>query len=236
MEIEIKLSPVYPHTAEKIMESTLHFVSAPKVFNMAADYFDTPCRELKKAGLTLRLRRENDLGVCCLKYRVSNTARFEAEESADTVEDGISLLLNRQDLSENIKNILKTAHVIPLYSSSFKRISRLVQQEKSVIELSFDCGYLKQQDRFLPISEIELELKEGEEKDMVTLARTLCKDYSLSVFTHSKAQRAAGLTEEAFAKMTPVTLEKPTDEEIYSGKVFISKNDENLVYYRKNEE
>ena len=218
------------------MESNLHFIADSYTFTMAADYFDTPSRDLKKAGLTLRLRRENDLSVCCLKYRVSDTARFEAEEVSASIEDGIAKLSARQDLSENIKNILQKAQVVPLYSSSFKRVSRLAKEGKSVIELSYDCGYLAQQDRFLPISEVELELKDGTEEDLQNLAQRLCAEYNLSIFRQSKAQRASGLTEEAFTKMTPTPINNPSPDLLYSGKIFIRKKDNSLIYYLKNEE
>ena len=234
METEIKLSPVPQAVAENILGANALFISEKVVYSMSADYYDTPERDLKKAGLTLRLRHENNLSVCCLKYRISDISRFEAEENASDIESGISALCLRSDVAESIKTILKKANMRPIYSSSFERVSRLMQQGESVVELSFDYGFLRQEDRFSPISEMELELKEGSQRDLLTIAERLCNEYKLPICNQSKAQRAAGLTEEAFSKMIPVTLEELSVNEIFSGNIFIRKTAEKTEAFIKN--
>lgn len=233
MEIEVKLSPVPQCIAEEILSRDELFICGRTVYIMEADYFDTPDGALKKAGLSLRLRRENERSVCCLKYRVSELARFEAEENAPDIQSGVVALCARPDLPESAKAVLKNAALTPIYSSSFERSCRLMIEGASLVELSFDYGVLKQENRLLFISEIELELKEGNEGDLLALTERLCNEYSLRPCKETKAQRAAALTEEAFAKMLPVPGGALGVNDMFSGLFFAKTDGENLTFYRK---
>ena len=233
METEVKLSPAPQHIAEKIMEKDDLFSSEKTVFSMSATYYDTADRDLKKAGLTLRLRQENHLSVCCLKYRINELSRFEAEEQASDIESGINALCARDDLSESIKNTLKKAKVLPVYSSSFERVARLISYGKSTIELCFDYGFLSQDDRILPISEMELELKNGSEEDLISLTESICNEYKLPICRESKAQRASGLTKDAFANMRRVASDNLSVNDIFSGRIFLRRTDNEFEYFTK---
>ena len=233
MEIEVKLSPVPQCIAEEILGRDELFICETTVYTMEADYFDTPDGKLKKEGLSLRLRRENERSVCCLKYRVSELARFEAEENATDIQSGVTALCARDDLPESAKDVLRSAELVPIYSSSFERKCRLMVEGLSLIELSFDYGVLKQENRLLFISEIELELKEGNDYDLLELTERLCNEYSIRPCKDTKAQRAAALTEEAFAKMLPVPGDALGVNDMFSGLFFAKTDGDKLTFYRK---
>lgn len=233
MEVEIKLSPVPQCIAEEILQRDELFICPRAVLTMQANYYDTPDGRLKKAGISLRLRQENEKSVCCLKYRVSELARFEAEESALDIQSGVTALCARDDLPQKIKDLLKNAAVLPIYSSSFERSYRLITEGSSLVELSYDYGFLKQENRMLFISEIELELKEGNEEDLLSLSDKLCHQYSLRPCKETKAQRASALTEDAFSKMLPVPSAALGVNDMFSGIFYAKKDRGNLTFYRK---
>ena len=196
MEIEIKLAPARRTTAMTLLEKECFFISPARRVEMEASYFDTPDRALKASGVSLRLRQENGIGVCCLKHRVSAISRHEFEKRALTIEEGIRALCADSRLPPEIARLISSADLVCLYSSRFTRTLRLAQWGRSTVEVAFDLGELNQDDRFCAVSELELELKEGSRSAMETYGAFLSAAYGLTVEYHSKFRRALDLARE----------------------------------------
>jgi inorganic triphosphatase YgiF len=70
---------------------------------------------------------------------------------------------------------------------------------RSHLELAFDRGRILTSDRHLNISEFEIELKDGDRRDVAMLARRLAKAFPLAYEERSKAQRGYALAEGTLA-------------------------------------
>ena len=234
MEIEIKLAPVRAGAWYEIEKNEAFFRTAPHTVEMAASYFDTPDRALKREGISLRLRQENGTGVCCLKSRVSQNARQEFEVRANTIEDGIRQLCATYNLPERAQNLLQTAQLECVYSSRFTRICRLIESGESTVEIAFDSGELCRGQLRCAVSEIELELKDGCESDLEAVCAYLQAKYSLPRSNSTKAGRASALQEQAFEALESIDTSALTREQIENlytqGKLWAKQTDNGTEY------
>lgn len=236
MEIELKLAPVKPDTGKAILENEPFYTSDIRTVKMDAEYYDTPDRDLKKHGVSLRLRKENAESVCCLKIRQSDISRHEFEENALSIETGISALCKRPDIPESIKQLISTSSLVCLFSSHYTRLFRLAQSGASTIEITYDRGYLKQGSRSCGISETELELKDGDENDLKALCAYLQAKYTLSLSLSTKAGRAAALTKDAFSVLSVYDTSNLSKQELSllfdCGKLWRDDTKGRAVYYK----
>ena len=162
---------------------------------MSAFYYDTPESGCAKAGFALRLRQEGPESVCTVKggeVQDGVARRVEIEEKADTLDQGVQALLNRSDLPENWRDVLRG----PFQEKArmeFCRLSALFSREGLVVEVCRDQGRIQAGDKEAPIDEWELELKEGPEEEFDTLRRELEKGLGLKGWEKSKFARAMEL-------------------------------------------
>ena len=194
MEIEVK------YKGEEGMDLFAHPLLAPflgprKKTPMSALYYDTPESGCAKAGFALRLRQEGPESVCTVKgggVQDGVARRVEIEEKADTLDQGVQALLNRSDLPENWRDVLRG----PFQEKArmeFCRLSALFSHEGLVVEVCRDQGRIQAGDKEAPIDEWELELKEGPEEEFDTLRRELEKGLGLKGWEKSKFARAMEL-------------------------------------------
>ena len=194
MEIEVK------YKGEEGMDLFAHPLLAPflgprKKTPMSALYYDTPESGCAKAGFALRLRQEGPESVCTVKgggVQDGVARRVEIEEKADTLDQGVQALLNRSDLPENWRDVLRG----PFQEKArmeFCRLSALFSREGLGVEVCRDQGRIQAGDKEAPIDEWELELKEGPEEEFDTLRRELEKGLGLKGWEKSKFARAMEL-------------------------------------------
>ena len=194
MEIEVK------YKGEEGMDLFAHPLLAPflgprKKTPMSALYYDTPESGCAKAGFALRLRQEGPESVCTVKggeVQDGVARRVEIEEKADTLDQGVQALLNRSDLPENWRDVLRG----PFQEKArmeFCRLSALFSRQGLVVEVCRDQGRIQAGDKEAPIDEWELELKEGPEEEFDTLRRELEKGLGLKGWEKSKFARAMEL-------------------------------------------
>ena len=194
MEIEVK------YKGEEGMDLFAHPLLAPflgprKKTPMSALYYDTPESGCAKAGFALRLRQEGPESVCTVKggeVQDGVARRVEIEEKADTLDQGVQALLNRSDLPENWRDVLRG----PFQEKArmeFCRLSALFSRQGLVVEVCRDQGRIQAGDKEAPIDEWELELKKGSEEDFDALRRELEKGLGLKGWEKSKFARAMEL-------------------------------------------
>ncbi len=166
-----------------------------RMFALESSYFDTADGMLRNKKAALRLRRENERTVCCMKLRgeEESTDGLRAHEEyqcdAGTLEDGLRQLPEK-GAPEALCGELLHAELKEICTVSFRRCAVLLQEQDTVCELALDKGELRREGRGAPLCEIELEYVAGDEKAFHALAAELADQLDLVPENESKLARA----------------------------------------------
>ena len=155
---------------------------------METTYYDTPDGALSRQHITLRRRFENGVSVCTVKTPGDGHGRGEWDCDCERIEDAIPVLRGRgcdADLEELTKSGL-----VPICGARFTRQAKLVDLGGCEVELALDRGTLLGGGREVPLCEVEVELKSGEEAMAVAFAAQLAKKFGLQPERNSKFRRA----------------------------------------------
>lgn len=196
MEREYKWSIADARSFDEMAEHPLiaSRIEQTDVVEMEAIYYDTFDHQIAHVRGGLRLRRENEESVCCLKlapqtaYDGAYKAREEYECYAPDIRSGMLNLPSVGAPQEFCDQILKS-DLVELGRTIFTRRTYLLACGDGKCELAFDTGKITHRGRFSPICEVELELKEGSQADFDELAQRLEKTFSLKPQPLSKLAR-----------------------------------------------
>ena len=187
-EFELKYAAKDAAVLEKILES---MGRTAEEISMATTYYDTADGALSARKWTLRLRQENDDFVVTFKTAGDGKTRGEWEYDADSVEFAATTLVDLgapQELEE-----LLADGVQPVCGAEFLRRAVALELGGTVLELALDCGRLFRGEKEIPLCEVEVELKRGEEAAVRAFAGELAKKFGLKEETKSKFVRAVNL-------------------------------------------
>jgi inorganic triphosphatase YgiF len=213
-EIELKLE-FAPADAPCILSHPIIQASqaAPVTRELISVYYDTGDDVLRKAGVFLRVRATGDGYVQTIK-----TARGEAEFlERDEWEQSIP---SHQPVLEAAEGTalapLLTADVrarlAPRFHTRFRRQTYWVRRDATEIELAIDQGEVTAGVDATPISELELELKAGDRRELFQLARELAETVPLYLAIKTKAERGFELIDGG-----DFSVEKSSDVDIGPG-------------------
>ncbi len=164
--------------------------------HMAAVYYDTPEGLLKQQGGALRIRRENDRSVCCMKRTLkregAQAIREEYEAEAETLTEGLQKLPEAGAPKEfciflshqTFRELGRTDFLRNCYLFAFDGDAPFTA------ELAFDVGALGSPEHMQPFEELELELKSGDADAFDAYARSLERRFALIPQPLSKLARA----------------------------------------------
>lgn len=192
IEIELKLAVETADLAALTQALAAMAPCAPIITRtLVTTYFDTPQYALRRAGSILRVREEEGRFVQALKTEDGDGANLLARgEWEDEVAD------NRPDL-----HAARTAAHLPpaareglqaLFVTEVERAAIEIKTEAGTrIEAAVDRGTIRAagNDRWEPISEVELELKAGDPAALYSLAAGLLDTAPLRIETRSKSER-----------------------------------------------
>ncbi len=221
------------------VERELKFVADPDAFHAAlvhpllggpdqrssrrleSVYFDTEDDDLVRAGVWLRVRRED--GVCILGLKRAGDSdrgafeRDEQEVKSPSSEPDLALFdpATARDLAE----IIGGKGLKARFGSDVRRTARTVEFEGATLEVALDSGFLFAGERREPLREIEVELKAGPSGALFAYGLQVIDALPLRLCVESKAERARRLL--SLDPPTPVrahspalTPETPLDEAI----------------------
>lgn len=211
-EVEIKFQADRPALERVLAARQLRGAAMVSERELLSIYFDTPGRDLQRAGLTLRLRRKGRaipvLGVKWARDTAGDLfTRGEVETRAPDGEPNIELF--EPAIHDRLKTILGGQALAPVFKTHVKRRTTLVHHGHSDIEIALDDGVVLANDQSRPVTEVELELKRGNAADLLGLARELAQDCGLSLTFEPKAGKGYRLAERSAArpqKATPMLL------------------------------
>lgn len=172
-------------------------IGGPKRRRLSAIYFDTPEGHLRKAGLTLRLRREAG--------RLVQTVKSEAGANGDPLSRGeweAEVAGDRPDLAaaedSPVPALLAEAEIAPeaLEPQLSVEVNRKILSlglDGSTVEMAIDRGRIAAGDRSVPVAEVELELKSGDPLRLLGFVRALMAELPLRLEHRSKSARGFAL-------------------------------------------
>jgi inorganic triphosphatase YgiF len=160
-------------------------------------YYDTPERDLARHGMALRLRRAGARWIQTLKTegRVRGGLHERGEHDAPAAAQLLNFVaLAASPAAELLGDPRVRARLQPVFVTDFRRTSRMVDIGAGALaELCADHGSIVAGSRHAPISEIELELRQGDPARLFAWTRTLLQDLPLRLCNRSKAERGFAL-------------------------------------------
>ncbi len=228
LEIELKLS--LPQSAQlTLCEHPLlqkYSGSGSRLRELSNLYYDTPDQALNRHRVALRIRRQDDRLIQTLKTRGESRGGLHQRQEWEW--DIPEPLLQPELLPTGaLPTEVDTGKLSPAFSTDFKRRVWLLdypfREGLAKIELVLDDGFATtggtdaEQPGVVPrrdaISEIELELLEGEPEALFALALELAKDIPLRITRTSKAERGYRLLDPARVQVRPLSKDHFQDSD-----------------------
>lgn len=150
--------------------------------DMKAVYFDTPDGYMQKHKIAYRIRQENKNIVATYKSGNVNKEgvfiRVEVNKNVKSLTPNVSVFADEPSVWPVLKE-LENACFIAIVRTDFTRESILLRMGGSLIEAAVDIGSVWGKNAHLPICEVELELKEGDEEKLIELKNMLQDEFAL---------------------------------------------------------
>jgi triphosphatase len=234
LEVELKLET---GAAEIKALATASLLSGAKLESreQVSTYFDTPDRDLRAQGLSLRVRRSGGRYIQTIKADGTSSAglfarpEWESEIAGASPEphDAVSPLPTL--LPEEVLQSLTPVFTVEVT----RRLGRL-QHDGGEIEVALDHGRILAGDRSTPLDEVELELKGGNAAALFAFARALDAVVPLRVGVLAKSEQGYNLVDSAGAKS--IKAEAPVmSEDVTLAAAFQAIAGASLRHFRLNE-
>ena len=229
MEVELKLQVDAQYSDALLAHPLLAApnASAPREQKQVDIYYDTPERRLQRKHIGLRVRRIKNRWVQNIKGNGANGSgdgarglgvRSRGEWEWPVAGPAPELAHVRQLVDDKqVRRSLGGAgalqkRLVAVFETRVKRTVWDLRLPEGVhIECALDRGTLECGEKEMPISELELELKAGDARQLFDLALGLQQDIPLQLGSRSKAERGYALLNGGLAqavKAAPVTLER----------------------------
>ncbi|WP_320823478.1 inorganic triphosphatase [Reinekea sp.] len=151
-------------------------------------YFDTPSGQLTAIGAALRVRKTPKGYLQTLKTRGQNSGGLHQRDEWEypIATNALEMALFPEQV---LPARLQAEPLQPLFSTNFKRTSWQISYNRSKIELVLDLGAVECAAGSDTISELELELKQGQLSDLFALALEISQKVAVMPSDISKAER-----------------------------------------------
>lgn len=181
-----------PLVKEKIIPGSRH------TLDLWNQYLDTRDRKLTRSGMAYRIRRTNGKAFeATVKSQGKTVNGFSSREEytvpltkPEPVLQGFA-----PQLDQKLQTLLQEDELLPLCTVEFTRKTALIQLSAvTVVEAALDQGTLTAGDKKAPIEELELEIKRGQERDLLRFTAALAQAIPLWPEERSKFKRGLDLT------------------------------------------
>lgn len=190
-EIEVKFRADARAIEAVLAWAALRGTTVGPARELISTYYDTEGHDLKRAGMTMRVRRRSrTIPLMGVKWERGDSAVFARGESEVRCPDGApNLELFEPAIRDRLKAVVSGRQLAAVFETRFKRRTVLLRHGHSDIELALDDGVVIAGETSLPLVEIELELKGGNLLDLLDCASGLARDCGLSLQFEPKAGR-----------------------------------------------
>ena len=201
MEIELKLRLVNPDDLAKLLShsqlSALSGGQPPICHRLETTYFDTPSLSLLRDHLSFRLRREETSWVATVKADGDGDGGLHQREEYNLTyhENAASITpFCATAIGPRLTAALGEEALQPIFTTNFDRyLFQLTLPEDTLVELAVDQGEIQAGTQRLPFAEVELELKQGDVRQLLQLGSQLADTVPLFPEADSKWDRGARL-------------------------------------------
>ena len=199
-ELELKLA-IAPEDAKRLRLAGPLAAEPASREHQEAVYFDTPEHELRKAGLSLRVRRSGESMIQTVKSRANGAGMFDRDEWEVPVR-AMKPELGGKDAGPIGRFSENAARLDPIARIKIDRTSWKIAGECDLVEISLDQGQIRAGPSTTRISGLELELKHGSKEALFDLCEALSRRVPLRLDVRSKAELAEALAEGRLDKPT----------------------------------
>ncbi|KQT06775.1 MULTISPECIES: CHAD domain-containing protein [unclassified Rhizobium] len=238
-ETELKLE-ILPADLDRLLESDLLGEPAA-IIEQQSTYLDTSDHRLQVAGFSLRIRRSGDSTVQTVKATGPSASLFARSEWETKISGETPTLDHSSPLLNEFGPIANA--LSPQFEVVIRRRVWNLVENGSKIEAVIDTGMVDAWDRQTPITEMELELKEGTAGDLFTLARQVGAIVPFKLGMLSKAERGFRLLQpqRIASKSEPIELDRGISAheafQVIAGSCFRQfRINETILLERKNPE
>lgn len=190
-EVELKLEFDPADTARIASHPALKdSLVPPSDQDLVSVYFDTPDCALHRLGVYLRIRDSGGRYVQTVKSAKSKTALLERLEWEREIPSGALDLDGVEGTAlEPLLTPAIRASLRPLFETRIARRIYRVERDGAEIEVAIDRGEIATRTHTRPITELELELKQGEKRALFRLAQVLAETVPFRLEVKTKAER-----------------------------------------------
>jgi inorganic triphosphatase YgiF len=221
MELELKFALVAtdaPLLEKQLARTPVIGRRKPRRQALHSTYFDTPAHDLQQAAMALRIRRVGDGAhphwVQTLKMggtadsAFSRRGEWEVPLQTDTLDQS---MLQDTPWAERDPDGRWLHALVPVFSTTFERLSWIVQLGDARAEVALDRGSVHMDGHSTPLCELEIELLSGAPEALFDIAWQIGLHVALMPLHMSKAERAYRLAQgtlEAPLRARPPALHK----------------------------
>lgn len=163
---------------------------------MTAKYFDTEDFSLRKRGIAIRRRKENHDGVATIKWngRVDKGMHIREEVNVPMIDafplDSHCFVGTK---AEGLITDKEFGELKAFLTMNFRRVQFTVNLDNARCMMSYDMGTILGNEKEIPISEIEIELLEGDGSKLMELEADLRKKFGMKAAEKSKFEQGLSL-------------------------------------------
>jgi triphosphatase len=193
IELKFQLDPAVLDRLEQklILRARARTPAVPQI--LLSTYYDTPGRELRQAGFSLRVREAGGRRVQTVKSEAEGVAA-RGEWEIELPGPGLDLKAAARTPLEPVLRGLR-GELMPVFATTVERTKRLIRQGAAKVEAAIDRGRIEAEGRTFALCELELELKAGAPGALFDLARRLADAAPLRLSFETKAERGYRLLE-----------------------------------------
>jgi triphosphatase len=201
-EVELKLE-IAPRDAKRLRRHPALAAAEPREQEQLSVYFDTKTMKLSKAHLTLRVRQIGGAFVQTVKAEGTSAGMFdrpEWERPVRSLEPEAAAAAGTP-----VADLLGPgafAKLAPVIRSQVRRTRWHVERDGARIEVALDEGAVEAGGAEHAISEVEIELLDGDRDAIFHLARNLGSRLPVRLGVLSKAERGFALAEGRLDRVT----------------------------------
>jgi len=194
-EVELKLA-LPPDGLERLRRHPVlkQFNPGPsRTAELISTYFDTPAHDLLNAGIAVRIRQKGKKLIQTVKCGAVAGLHLDVREfeaPASRMAPDLSLVPD-EVVRAGIEKICAKPGLRPVFETHVRRSTRLLTTAGgTVAELAFDLGDIRAGKARAPLSEVELELKDGPAIGLYQIALALNEAVPGHILTATKSHRA----------------------------------------------